>query len=99
MFLAAKLKKRSHISALVVFASCPSLGGVWMELVRLSDLGLSGGEKGWGRGVQKRAVSLLFAGSLLPPSAGERSTGREDQVGCIEFLGAGFAIKQLAAQI
>ena len=41
----------------------------------------------------KRAISLRFAGSPLPPSAGEAgkvSTGREDQAGRKEL--SGFAI-------
>lgn len=48
----------------------------------------------------KRATSLLFAGSPLPPSTGEAgrvSVDREDQAGREESLG--FAIKQLAAWI
>lgn len=63
-----------------------------MELVRLSDPGPSSVEEGY--------ISLLFAGSPLPPSAGEAgkvSMGREDQVGHEELLG--FAIKQLTARI
>lgn len=48
----------------------------------------------------KRAISLLFAGNPLPPSAdeaGKVSVDREDQAGREETLG--FAVKQLAAWV